>query len=1112
MVSDIEVKPTIQGIQDSVHEVLEEAINYLQNEDRNKLCHNHGEVEMNPTILNQRYRLDEELGRGSMGIVYCAHDLLLEREVLVKLLNESRLDEAGKERLLREARAMAKLDHPNIISVHDASEVDGVPFIIMQYFPGKNLHEIGSLPLPQALEIVTQVCRALEHAHSQGIIHRDVKPENVIVAQEDEHWIARLTDFGLARSLASRKTAEGTIVGTVFYMAPEQAMGQSVDARADLYALGVMLYELVSGRLPFEGDDALAVISQHIHAEPTPPGSLNVDITPALEALILRLLSKRPEDRPASAAEVRNALEQMLIKPGQSVSTEKPLHNLPTALSSFIGRAKESAEVKRLLAQTRLLTLSGVGGTGKTRLALHCAAQVLDDFEHGIWLVELARLTDPERILPIISMVFDLYEGKEGIPLEVRLLHHLGDKRLLLILDNCEHLIEAAAQQVESILKAAPQVKVLVTSREALGLDGEKIYLVPALTLPDTSHLPPTDELQHYDAVRLFIERASNALPAFALTEINAAEVAQICQRLDGIPLAIELAAVRVKALATDQILARLDNRFRLLTGGSRTALPRQQTLRATIDWSYALLSPEEQSLLRSLAVFMGGFTLEAAETVCASDGELEVLDGLASLVTKSLVEAELVGGEVYRYRLLETVRQYAQEKLDEAGEATQVRDRHLLFYLEVSKKVEQCFRTLQGGWDFVKSLKDEAANFRSAMGWAYASGIADMVSRGLSLASNLMLYFQRLNLYGEGLAWVKKGLAFLEEDDDKYSLIRAKALFCASELSNNVDNNNDCYRYAWESVNLYRKCEYPDLLYLGSALMTYSENIGFLEPERSHEVNKMEAAALFHEGVTTLQKSGERLSRCIQVAFECNRAIQKNDIEVALRWVDEARVLFQGTDWEVVEYYLLAEISRKQGEFSKSLDNYQKYLYLHRTHENKIGICFALLNMGDCAVELKQMDQAEKYYQESMTIARELGAKWQFSYTLRRLSEISISKGQYQEAVEYLEQGLILAPDMDPDILASNCLIPLLSAAEGIAPADKLVRLLGFLNRIQGINSPNWSEKSKGTLERVMTELQVHLGAGYQVGLDAGCNLSIEQVQAEALAIARQVAETGKA
>jgi len=348
---------------------------------------------MTATLLNQRYQLDEELGRGSMGVVYRARDLLLEREVLVKVLSQARLDEAGRDRLLREARATAKLDHPNIISIHDAGEADagtdhpGVPFIVMQYFAGKSLHEVGPLTIPQVIEIILQMCRALEHAHSQGIIHRDVKPENVIVVQEGEHWTARLTDFGLARSMASRLTADGMIIGTVFYMAPEQALGKKLDGRADLYALGVMLYELVARRLPFEADDAVAVISQHLNAPVVPPSTYNEQVDPALDALILRLLSKQPEDRPASAEAVRQALEEILTQPVRAQGVALPVvsigapveaQNIASLLNRItrgrlVGREAEMAEMTALWkraagGESQVLLVSGEPGVGKTRL------------------------------------------------------------------------------------------------------------------------------------------------------------------------------------------------------------------------------------------------------------------------------------------------------------------------------------------------------------------------------------------------------------------------------------------------------------------------------------------------------------------------------------------------------------------------------------------------------------------------------------------------------------------------------------------------------------------------------------------------------------------------
>ena len=349
-------------------------------------------------------------------------------------------------------------------------------------------------------------------------------------------------------------------------------------------------------------------------------------------------------------------------------------NNLPLQLTSFVGREKEIAEVKRLLGTAHLLTLTGPGGTGKTRLSLQVAAEELSSFPDGVWFIELAPLADPSLAVQIIASALELRE-QFGRPLVDVITDYLRGKISLLLLDNCEHLVETCAKLAHDLLHACPRLKIMASSREALGVAGETAYRVPSLSLPDAQNLTQCESVQ------LFIERATAAQSRFALTESNARAVAQICQRLDGIPLALELAAARVKVLSVEQIAARLDDRFRLLTGGSRTALPRQQTLRALIDWSYSLLSEQERMLFRRLAVFIGGWTLEAAEAVCASDGieSDEVLDLLTRLVDKSLVSMEEQAGEA-RYRRLETIRQYSREKFLEADDVEAVRDRHLAF------------------------------------------------------------------------------------------------------------------------------------------------------------------------------------------------------------------------------------------------------------------------------------------------------------------------------------------------------------------------------------------------------------------------------------------------
>jgi len=730
--------------------------------------------------LQNRYRLDAELGQGGMGIVYRAHDTLLNRPVAVKVLSATGLGTAGKARLLAEAQAAAKLNHPNIVNVYDAGETEGRPFIVMELVEGQPLRQHQPQTLGDALTLARQICAALEHAHANGIIHRDLKPENIVLTGTQT---VKLMDFGLARmSEGPRLTEEGTIVGTLSYLAPELIQGQPATVQSDLYALGVMLYELTTGRPPFTGDNLAVLLSQHAYAEPASPRTHNPDISPDLDALILQLLRKQPADRPTSAAEVAQALGQMMPTPALSALLSSraaaPTTNLPTQLSRFVGREKEVAQLKKRLAENRLVTLTGSGGVGKTRLAIQVASELLSEFPHGAWLVDLASLADPGLVPQTAATVLDV-KPQGNQPVLAALTDYLRTKKLLLVLDNCEHLIEACAQLAEALLHTCPGLRLLATSREALGVEGEAAVRVPSLSLPSpqTATLAAIAEAE---AVQLFVERATAALPGFALAESNAPAVAQVCRRLDGIALAIELAASRVKLLKVEQIAARLDDAFRFLTGGSRTALPRQQTLRATIDWSYNLLSELERRLLCRLSVFAGGWTLEAAEAVCVGEGieSYEILDLLTQLVNKSLVTAEREQGEEARYRMLETIREYALERLAASGESETIRREHARFFLGLAQEAEPHLTSAaRGVW--LERLKTEHDNLRAVLHWTRESGEA---LTGLQLAGVLLWFWYLLSYLSEGRSWLEGVLAQAAMLDAPAA--RAKALSSAGNLA----------------------------------------------------------------------------------------------------------------------------------------------------------------------------------------------------------------------------------------------------------------------------------------------------------------------------------------
>jgi non-specific serine/threonine protein kinase len=454
-------------------------------------------------------------------------------------------------------------------------------------------------------------------------------------------------------------------------------------------------------------------------------------------------------------AQLEAAARQSSPREAVSLSRESradrstPRHNLPLQVTSFIGRERELDDVARLLADTHLLTLTGSGGCGKTRLALEVAGGLLGDYPDGVWLVELAPLADPELVPGVVAAALGVREVY-GQPVLTTLLAALSSRRVLLLLDNCEHLIDAGARLVDALLRHCPNVRVLATSREPLRVAGEAVFRVPSLSFPpNTTSLAPED-LARFAAIRLFLDRAQAAGSGLALTSPNASALAQICRRLDGIPLALELAAARTRALTVGQIAARLDGRFQLLVGGNRAALPRQQTLAATVEWSYDLLTALDRTLFNRLAVFAGGFDLEAAEQVCEGSplAAEDILGLLAGLVERSLVVAELGEDGMERYSLLETLRAYGQERLMAAGEVAQTRDRHRKWCLALAAHAEA---NLGGARrkEWLDRLDREIDNLRMALEWCQA-GDAGLGS-GLMLASALMEFWRHRGHVAEG-------------------------------------------------------------------------------------------------------------------------------------------------------------------------------------------------------------------------------------------------------------------------------------------------------------------------------------------------------------------------
>ncbi len=1069
------------------------------------------------TLLQNRYRLEAELGRGGMGTVYRAYDTLLDRAVAVKVVSNSTLGTEGRARLLREARAAAKLNHPNILAVHDAGEVDGLPFIVMELIEGQTLREHARPTIGETIEIAQQICAALDHAHAKGIIHRDLKPENVMLVEDPhpllpsplrpavpplrghgkgEGWGVRvkLMDFGLAFSLsASRFTQDNMLVGTMAYLAPELIEGKPASPASDLYALGAMLYELTAGCLPFASEDLATLLAQHLHVPVSPVSTHNQEIMPALDLLIMRLLAKQPEQRPASAQEVQQIL--FGISAGEAVvqpAAEIPRNNLPAQLTSFIGREKDIAEVKQLLSASRLVTLIGSGGAGKTRLSIQAAAEVLNNYQDGVWFVELAALTDPALIPQTVAVVLDLREEAGRLILAV-LTDYLRAKTTLIILDNCEHLIEGCAQFANALLRAAPQVKFLASSREPLNIGGEATYGVPSLAAPDPQRLPPLETLTQYEAVRLFAERAKAALPSFEVSDANAPAVAQICYRLDGIPLALELAAARVRGLKVEQIAQRLSDRFRLLASGSRTALPHHQTLRALIDWSYDLLTEQERILFRRLSVFAGGWTIEAAEAVGTGDGleTFEVLDALLHLVDKSLINMDEQSAET-RYHMLETIRQYAQAKLSESSEIELIRHRHLNFFCELAETIEPKWFSANRE-PALDRLTVEHDNLRAALGWAAEHGKPEIELR---LAGALFWFWYHCGDLIEGHRWLEEAL--LHASVDVPVAVRAKALLGSGHLAFYSGSLDAARIRLEESARLWR--DLGNQRYLAYTLIWLETTAG-----QQGDCNLVRPG--FEESIALFRTVGDEWGLAVATMYlgiqETKGHTEPRDEAHGYLLLEESETAFRrlGDQWQLsAALYYLGMTDQNAKNVAMAQSRLEESLMILRQVGDKLRIADISDSLGDIARAEGNFQRAAALYTESLARRRDLGGSQ--GYLLSKLGYVSLALDDLKQALAFLRESLQIALQRNETTSIPTVLTGIAGIAYAEGNAERSMRLLVAVKRLmETIKQPKLELYEQTIYDRNFADASAQLGETiFNAVWTEGSAMTMEQAVAYAL------------
>ncbi len=842
---------------------------------------------------------------------------------------------------------------------------EGVCFIAMEVVEGetlRNLLDAGLVPLQKGIEIAAQVADGLAQAHKAGIVHRDLKPENVMVSRDGR---VKILDFGLAKltpllsdsaetiAPGDAQTVAGVLLGTVGYMSPEQASGQPLDFRSDQFSLGLVLYETTAGKPAFRRGTIAETLASVLRDDPEPVSVVNRQAPAPLCWVIERCLAKEPGERYASTTDLARDLAALRDRRSEVPAPPPAIRpsNLPAERTAFVGREKEGAALIELLQrpEVQLVTLTGPGGIGKTRLALQVARELAGHFAGGTYLIQLAPVSDAALVPAVIAQTLGLHQSPGQPPLEALrdYLQNALRAPMLMLFDNFEHMT-AAAPDVADLLAASPNLKVLVTSRAPLHVYGEREFPVPTLEVPDLKSASTIEALLQYPAVGLFRQRARAVKPDFEITKDNAAAVATICAQLDGLPLAIELAAARIKLLSPSAMQVRLESRLQLLTGGARDLPARQQTLRGAMDWSYGLLNPAEQKLFRRLSLFVGGCTMEAVEAVCDTrqDLGLDVFEGMGSMVDKSLAQQWEQGTGEPRYVMLKTIRDYGLEHLAASGEEAATRRAHAAYYLVLAEEGAAGGATEQPEW--LERLEVEHDNLRAALEWLIQTQDADW---GMRLGIALFRFWETREHFTEGRD--RLGRLLRLPGAVARNQKRLRALFAAGVLAGDQGEYESAQNLIAESLAIARELKDNSAVAVSlNALAVYSRDRGEVAA----------AGALFEESAALCRELGDRMAA--------------------------ARALSN-----------LASVVRLQGDYARARSLYQECEASFTELGDRSGVAWSLDYQGDLARELGEPETARALYEQSLSVFRALGDSWGIASTLADLGNLAFERNDHSQA-----------------------------------------------------------------------------------------------------------------
>lgn len=973
------------------------------------------------------YRILGILGRGGMGVVYEGEDPRLLRRVAIKVLPPVLARSAEfRARFEREGQLLASMNHPNIATIHSLEEEEGRVLLTMERVEGTTLAERlsqGALEPGAALDICRQVAGALECAHARAVIHCDLKPGNVMLAAGDR---VKVLDFGLARRPGEEAKGgspeAGSPLGTPGYMSPEQREEGELGPASDIWALGCVLYDCLGGP------------PRETERDPD-PAALPAGTPEAVRGLLARCLVRDPARRLADVTVARRVLDEEIARraqPEPAPAAGRVPHNLHLPLDDFVGREAERAALRAELGRHRLVTLAGPGGAGKTRLALEaardCARERPPRFPDGVWFVDLSALREAGRLASAAASVLGAREPGRGTPEEV-LSRRLEGKSLLLLLDNCEHLVGPAAEFAAALLGSHERLRILATSREPLAISGERVLHVPPLETPEAGTGGDPREIERFGAVRLFALRAAARHEAFAVTAENAPHIAELCRRLDGLPLAIELAAARVRSLPVESMTGRLEDRLGFLREARAGGQARHRTLDALVEWSHDLLTPGERTLFRRLAVFRGAWSLEAAEAV-GSGGDLppwEVLETLLRLADKSLVEPApaRAGRPAAGYRMLQTIRAVAARKLRESGEEREIRRRHLAHFAG--------YAAVSGA----SALGDEARERFDRVAADHENFVAALET---SLAEDGDAEAGLRILSGLGKYWNVRG-HWREAERRARELLARPAEAAATEARADVQ----------------------------ILLATWALRRG--EMDESDALNENALGIGRELGIPYL--IGRALNGRGGVA------LHRGDLAAARAFFEQSIAAIADDGWNAIALSNLGVVAEREEDLDRAGRLYEEAVLKSRRAGNLALAATGLSNLAWVDARRGDTERARARFDEALAIVRDLGDRWGEAIVHNSLGGLAENAGSYEEALRRYRTALEIMVELNDRVGVTMVLAGMATstALAGGAPFEA-ARLLSALLAIREGMNVAYSEAQWRELQGVFQRLERELGA----------------------------------